>query len=165
MRISRYVFLSSSEGQDDQSRHLPSDRKVRFSPASTASRCPIAATANPPLSTPLPPSPHQHLLCMWLSLRTQEWKSHLLRTQGLKVLPLNSGVGQSVATCATLSARDFFLANSYPSGPFTCIFSKTSPKFLPVLATANAGFCVGPQNKIGSLTGCRFPRWVPAEYK
>lgn len=64
MRISRYVFLSSSEGQDDQSRHLPSDCKVRFSPASTASRCPIAATANPSLSTPLPPSPLQHLPCM-----------------------------------------------------------------------------------------------------
>ena len=28
-----------------------------------------------------------------------------------------------------LTARDFFLANFYPSGPFCCIFSKTSPKF------------------------------------
>ena len=30
---------------------------------------------------------------------------------------------------ATLTARDFFLANFYPSGPFTCIFSKISPEF------------------------------------
>ena len=29
----------------------------------------------------------------------------------------------------TLTAKDFFLVNFYPSGPFTCIFSKTSPDF------------------------------------
>ena len=27
------------------------------------------------------------------------------------------------------------------------------------------GSCVGPQNKLGHPAGCRFPRWVPAEYK
>ena len=27
------------------------------------------------------------------------------------------------------------------------------------------GSCVGPQNKIGHPAGCRFPYWVPAEYK
>ena len=48
---------------------------------------------------------------------------------------------------AMLSARDFFLANFYPSSPFTCIFSKTSLKFFPVLAAANTGPCVGPENK------------------
>ena len=30
---------------------------------------------------------------------------------------------------ATLTARDFFLANFYLSCPFTCIFCKASPKF------------------------------------
>ena len=36
---------------------------------------------------------------------------------------------------ATPPARDFFLANFYPSGPFfTCIFSKTSPEFFPVFS-------------------------------
>ena len=30
---------------------------------------------------------------------------------------------------ATLTARNFFLAYFYPSSPFTCIFSKTSPDF------------------------------------
>ncbi|WP_419611808.1 hypothetical protein, partial [Thiolapillus sp.] len=38
-------------------------------------------------------------------------------------------VSQYIAIHATLTARDFFLAYFYPSGPFTCIFSKTSPDF------------------------------------
>ena len=62
-----------------------------------------------------------------------------MRTQSLKVLPLKSGVGQYFAMHATLKARDFFLANFYPPGPFTCIFSKTSSNFFPVLAVANTG--------------------------
>ena len=62
-------------------------------------------------------------------LRTQKLKSHLVRTQSLNVLPLKSGVGQYVAIHATLTARNFFLAYFYPSSPFTCIFSKTSPNF------------------------------------
>ena len=45
---------------------------------------------------------------------------------------LNPGVGQYIAMRATLTARDFFFANFYPSGPFTCIFSKTSPEFFRV---------------------------------
>ena len=48
----------------------------------------------------------------------------------LKRSPLKPGIGQSIAIHATLTARDFFLAYFYPSGPFTCIFSKTSPDFL-----------------------------------
>ena len=47
----------------------------------------------------------------------------------LKVLPLMPGVGQYIAMHATLTARDFLLAYFYPSGPFTCIFSKISPDF------------------------------------
>ena len=50
-----------------------------------------------------------------------------------------------------------FLPYFYPSGPFTCIFSKTSQFFL-VLAVANTGSCVGLQNKINHLAGYRFPR-------
>ena len=56
-------------------------------------------------------------------------KSHLVRTLSLNVLPLKSGVGQYIAIHATLTARNFFRAYFYPSGPFTCIFSKTSPIF------------------------------------
>ena len=62
-------------------------------------------------------------------LRTQKLKSHLVRTQSLNVLPFKPGVGQYTAIHATLTARDFFLAYFYPSSPFTCIFSKTSPNF------------------------------------
>ena len=53
-----------------------------------------------------------------------------------------------IAIHATFTARDFFLANFYPSGPFTCIFPKPLLIF-PVLPVANTGSCVGPQNKIG----------------
>ena len=62
-------------------------------------------------------------------LLTQKLKSHLVRTQSLNVLHLKAGVGQYIATHATLTARDFFLANFYPSGPFTSIFSETSHEF------------------------------------
>ena len=80
-----------------------------------------------------------------------------MRTQSRKILPLKPEVGQYIARHTTLTARDFLLDNLYPSGPFTCIFSKTSPKFFPVLAAANTGSCVGPQNKTGHVAGCRFP--------
>ena len=80
----------------------------------------------------------------------QKLKSHLVRTQSLNVLTLLPGVGQYIiAIRATLTDRDFFLAYFYPSSTFTCIFSKTSPDFFPALALANAGSCVGPQDKIG----------------
>ena len=102
---------------------------------------------------------------LWLrteELRTQKLKSLLLRTQSLKVLLLKPGVGQYKAIHATLTARNFFLANFYPSGPFICIFSKPLPSF-PALAVANTGSCVGPQHKIGHPAKCRFPCCVPAE--
>ena len=82
---------------------------------------------------------HQHISYYWHcttwsedrsgELRTQKLKSHLVRTQSLNVLPFKPGVGQYIAIHATLTARDFFLAYFYPSSPFTCIFSKTSPNF------------------------------------
>ena len=65
----------------------------------------------------------------WWGAADAEIKSHLLRIQSLKVLPLKPGVGQYIAIDATLAVRDFFLAYFYPSGPFPCIFSKTSPDF------------------------------------
>ena len=49
-----------------------------------------------------------------------------VRTQSLKVLPLKPEVGQYIAIHATLTARDFFLSNFYPFGPFTCIFQNLS---------------------------------------
>ena len=58
-------------------------------------------------------------------------RSHLLKTQSPKVLPSKSGivVGQYTVMHATPTARDFFLANIYNPGPFTYIFTKTSPEF------------------------------------
>ena len=67
----------------------------------------------------------QHVHSRSWELRTQKLKSHLLRTQNLKVLPLKPGVGQYIAIHATLTARDFFFAYFYLSGPFTCIFPKS----------------------------------------
>ena len=97
-------------------------------------------------------------------LSTQKLKSHLLRTQSLKVLPLNPGVGQYMTMYATFTARDFFLTNFYPSGPFTCIFFKNLSRVCPVLVVADTGSCVGTRNKIGHPAGCRFPCSEPAEY-
>ena len=98
-------------------------------------------------------------------LRTQKLKFHLVRTQSLNVLPLKPGVSPYIAIHATFTARDFFLAYFYTSGPFTCIFSKTSSDFSLCWLWLTHGSCVGPQNKIGHPAGCRFPYWVPAEYK
>ena len=98
-------------------------------------------------------------------MRTQKLKFHLMRTQSLKVLPLKPGVGEYIAMLTTLTARDFFFANFHPSGPFTCIFFENLSRDVPVLAVADTISCVGPQNKIGHSAGCRFPFWVPTEYK
>ena len=100
-------------------------------------------------------------------LLTQKLKSHLVRTQNLNVLPLKPGVGQYIAIHATHTARDFFLSCLFLH--FRSIhlhfFPNLSRFFFPVLAVANTGSCVGPQNNIGHHAGCRFPYWVPAEYK
>ena len=72
-------------------------------------------------------------------LRTQKLKTRLMRTRSLKVLPLKLAVGQYTAVYTTLTARDFFLAYFYPSGPFACIFPKPLPIF-SALAVANTWF-------------------------
>ena len=77
------------------------------------------------------------VLLFFLSLSLPQWgatdaeikvpsgeNTELKRSPSLKL-----GVGQYIAIRATLTARDFCLAYFYPSGPFTCIFSKTSPDF------------------------------------
>ena len=52
----------------------------------------------------------------------------LVAFYSLKVL-LKPGVHPYIAIHASLTASDFLLAHFYPSGPFACIFSKTSPEF------------------------------------
>ena len=110
---------------------------------------------------------HHRVLWSWSrsgELRTQKLKSHLVKTQSFNVLPLKPGIGQCIAIHATLTARDFFLAYFYPSGPFTCIFPETS-RFLLCWLWLTHGSCVGLQNKIGHPAGGRFPCWMPAVYK
>ena len=78
-------------------------------------------------------------------LRTQKLKSHLVRTQSFNVLPLKPGVGQYTAIHATLTARDFFLAYFYPSGPFTCIFFQNLTRFFLCWLWLTHGSCIGPR--------------------
>ena len=62
-----------------------------------------------------------------------------MRTKSFKNLPLKPEVGQYIAMYSTLTARDFFLANLYPSGRFARIFCKTSLKFFSMLAALQWG--------------------------
>ena len=82
-------------------------------------------------------------------LRTQKLMSHLMRTLKSSPFKTRSGSVGFIAMHAMLTARDFFLANFYPSGPFTSIFFQNVFRVFPVLAVANTGSCVGPQIKIG----------------
>ena len=90
-------------------------------------------------------------------LRTQKLKSYLVRTQSLNVLPLKPGAGQYIAIHAALTAKEFFLAYFYPSGPFTCFFFQNLSRFFLCWLWLTHGSCVGPQNKMGDPAGCRFP--------
>ena len=98
-------------------------------------------------------------------VRTQKLKPHLVKTQSLNGLPLEPGVAQYIAIHATLTARDFFLANFYPSGTFTCIFSQNLSRFFLCWLWLTHGSRVGPQNKIGHPAGGMFPCWGPRENK
>ena len=75
-------------------------------------------------------------------LRTQKLKSHLVRTQSLKVLPSKPGVGQYTAIRSSLTASDFFLAYTRPVHA-PAFFPKPLP-ISPVLAVANAWFLCRP---------------------
>ena len=86
----------------------------------------------------------------------QKLKSHLVRTQSLNILPLKPGVGQYIAIHARLLAGISSLLISTLSVQSLAFFPKPLP-ILTVLAAAYTGSCVGPQNKIGHLAGCRFP--------
>ena len=87
--------------------------------------------------------------CVYVPLR-----SHLLRTQSSKVLPLKPRLGQYIAMHAMPTAKNFFPADFYLPSPFTFIFSSISPKVF----LCNAGSWVGPQNKIGHPAHCY--RWL-----
>ena len=62
-------------------------------------------------------------------LQTQKFKSHLVRTQSLHILPLKPGVGQYIAIHAKLTARDFSSLISTLPVHSPAFFPKTSPDF------------------------------------
>ena len=84
---------------------------------------------------------HVYSCCLWLVShlfrpRTPQWgavdaeiKVPSDENTELKGSPFKAWSRSVIAMDATLTAKDFFLANFYPSGPFTGIFSKTSPEF------------------------------------
>ena len=85
-------------------------------------------------------------------------KSHLLKTQTLKVLPLNPGVGQYIAMHATLTARDFFLSCLFLHFRSNHLhFFRNLSRFFLCRLWLTHGSCVGPQNKLGHPAGGRFP--------
>ena len=100
---------------------------------------------------------HTHTHTRGGELRTQKLKVQFVENTELEGSPFKAWVGQYIAIHATLTARDFFLANFYPFGPFTCIFFQNLSQFFPVLAAARTGSCVGPQNEIGHPAGFGFP--------
>ena len=67
--------------------------------------------------------------------------------RGLEKMQVNGPVGQYIAIHATLTAREFFLAYFYPSGPFTRIFFQNLYRFSLALAVAITGSCVARRMK------------------
>ena len=86
-------------------------------------------------------------------LRTQKLKSHVFRTWRSDFLPFKPGAGPYIAMHATSTARDFFLANFYPSP----VFLQNLSQVVSVLVVANTGSCVGPQNRICRPAGSKLP--------
>ena len=76
---------------------------------------------------------------LWFRPHRWELQTQIKVPKSLKVLPLKPRVGQYIGTHATLTAKDFFLANFSSSGPFSCIFSKTSSKFIMMNSEGNGG--------------------------
>ena len=65
-----------------------------------------------------------------------------------KALPLNPGVPQNMAIVhASPTARNFFLSDFYPLGPFGYIIFQISSLVFLALGVANACYRVGPRNE------------------
>ena len=91
-----------------------------------------------------------NLNLQWV-LWMQKLKTHSFRIHSSKVPPLKPGARQNIAMYASPTASDFFL-------DLISTFLVHSPSFFPnlsqvfpVLAVANTGSCMGPQNKKGYL--------------
>ena len=104
--------------------------------------------------------PSDPFTCIFVSRSWELWmqklKSHLLRTQSLKVLPVKPGVCQHIAIHATPTARVSSLQIS-TLPVYSPAFFKNLSRDFSALAVANTGSFVFPQNKTGHPAGCRFP--------
>ena len=83
----------------------------------------------------------------------------------LKRSPFQAWSGSVYSHTCYAYCQGFLLCLFPPFQSTHLHFFQNFSRFFPVLAAANTGSCVGPQNKIGHPVGCRFPCWVPAEYK
>ena len=92
-------------------------------------------------------------------LRTQKWKSHLVRTQRLNVLPLKSVYSH---TCYAY-CQGFLSCLFLPLRSIHLHFFQNLSWFLLCWLWPTHGSCIGPKNEIGHPDGCWFPCWVPAE--
>ena len=100
--------------------------------------------------------------CDYIRGYTDTVRESALKVDSREKIPCrNRGIEPASATCRSDASPTeiyphplwnmaaSFLADFYPYGPFTCIFFQNLSRVFPVFAVANAGFCVGPQNKIG----------------
>ena len=56
------------------------------------------------------------------------------------------------------NCQEFIACYFLPFRSILLHFFQNLSRVFPVLAEADTGSCVGPQNKIGDPAGCRFPR-------
>ena len=92
----------------------------------------------------------------------EEIKDPSVENSELKGSPFNVWSRSAYSHACFTYCRGFFpWTNFYPPGPFTCIFSPNLSWVFPVLAVANTGSCVGPQNKftlhVAPEYWCMFP--------
>ena len=96
--------------------------------------------------------------------RTQKLKSYLVRTQ-LKRSPFKAWSKSVYSLTCYAYCKRFLPCLFLPFRSIHLHFFKKPSRFFLCWLRLTHGSCVGPQNKIGHPAGCRFPCWVPAEYK
>ena len=119
-------------------------------PLSVSTQCHVI------LSIPVP-RPYYVYTCSPFCLQTQKLKSQQGENTELKRSTFKAW-SRSVYSHTRCAYCQGFLPRLFPS--FRSIhlhISQNLSRFSPVLAVANTGSCVGPQNKIGHPAGCRFP--------
>ena len=91
-------------------------------------------------------------------------KSQLVRRQ-LKHSPFKAWSRSVYSHTCYAYCQEFLPGLFLPFWSTHLYFVQTSSWFFLVLAVANTGSCVSPQNEVGQPVGCRFPCWVPVECK